>query len=230
MTRSSLLRGLGHYVMGGRNEILIVVLDNVDRMDLDGQLKAFSLGLWLMNETKAFVVLQMRDETYERFKNGRSRSFVPDRHRFPHYATSLYRRGEKAARPQHSVSGGAVEGHAHYTLPSGIRIAIPRSDLGTFLHELYVELFERRRNVSRILESLAGLDVRRALDMFSGIITSGHLREDQITSQVAGNAEVRITEHNILKILMRGEYRFFSDNSGLIIEHLPFRKQLAKSA
>ena len=38
-------------------------------MDLDGQLKAFSLGLWLMNETRAFVVLQMRDQTYERFKN-----------------------------------------------------------------------------------------------------------------------------------------------------------------
>jgi len=63
------MRGLGNYVMGGRKEVLIVVLDNVDRMDLDGQLKAFSLGLWLMNETRAFVVLQMRDETYERFKN-----------------------------------------------------------------------------------------------------------------------------------------------------------------
>ena len=95
-------------------------------------------------------------------------------------------------------------------------MTIPRSDLGTFLHELYVELFEQQRNVSRILESLAGLDVRRALDMFSGIITSGHLREDQITSQAAGNAEIRITEQNILKILMRGEYRFFSDNAGLV--------------
>lgn len=210
------MRGLGNYVMGGRNEILIVVLDNVDRMDLDGQLKAFSLGLWLMNETKAFVVLQMRDETYERFKNQKPldtyRTGIAFHITPPRFIDVVKKRLDLSIQ---YLAEQSKDTHT-YMLPSGIRIAIPRSDLGTFLHELYVELFERRRNVSRILESLAGLDVRRALDMFSGIITSGHLREDQITSQVAGNAEVRITEHNILKILMRGEYRFFSDNSGLI--------------
>jgi hypothetical protein len=46
------------------------------------------------------------------------------------------------------------------------------------------------------------------------IITSGHLKEDQITSQVRGASQFRITESNIIKILMRGEYRYFSDQSG----------------
>ena len=52
--------------------------------------------------------------------------------------------------------------------------------------------------------------------MFIGIITSGHLGEDQITSQVRDGATVRISERNILKILMRAEYRFFSDHSGVV--------------
>src|SRR6266849_7014835 len=33
------------------------------------QLDAFQLALWFMHKTRAFVILQMRDETYERFKN-----------------------------------------------------------------------------------------------------------------------------------------------------------------
>ena len=72
---------------------------------------------------------------------------------------------------------------------------MPTTELGRFLQELYVELFERRRNIARIMESLAGKDVRRALDMFVSIITSGHLGEDQITSQVRGGGEMKITEH-----------------------------------
>jgi hypothetical protein len=103
-----------------------------------------------------------------------------------------------------------------YDLPSGIHITVPTTALGVFLRDLYIEIFERRQNISRVLESLAGLNVRRALDMFISIITSGHLREDQITSQVRGASELRITEHNIIKILMRGEYRFFRDQSGFV--------------
>jgi hypothetical protein len=33
---------------------------------------------------------------------------------------------------------------------------------------------------------------------------------------VRGTADVRITENNILKILKRGEYRFFSEHSGIV--------------
>src|SRR5208283_2835492 len=94
-----------------------------------------------------------------------------------------------------------------YDLPSGMRITVPTTALGDFLRDLYVEIFEHLKNISRVLESLSGLDVRRALDMFVSIITSGHLKEDQITSQVRGASSFRITQGNIIEILMRGEYR-----------------------
>jgi len=62
-------RGIAEYILGGRKEILIAVMDNVDRLDLEGQLQAFQLALWFMKLTRSFVILQMRDETYERYKN-----------------------------------------------------------------------------------------------------------------------------------------------------------------
>jgi hypothetical protein len=61
--------GLATYVGPGRGENLIVVMDNVDKLDLQEQLKAFQLTLWFLDISKAFVIIQMRDETYERYKN-----------------------------------------------------------------------------------------------------------------------------------------------------------------
>ena len=62
-------RGIVDYVLGSRQEVLVAVMDNVDRLDLKQQLHAFQLALLFMGETGSFVILQMRDETYERFKN-----------------------------------------------------------------------------------------------------------------------------------------------------------------
>ena len=50
-----------------------------------------------------------------------------------------------------------------YVLDSGARVVYPKTDLGMFLRELYIELFERKRNISRVLEALAGRDVRRSV-------------------------------------------------------------------
>jgi len=62
-------RGISEYVLGNRHEILAVVMDNVDRLYLKNQLDAFQLALWFMQRTRCFIILQMRDETYDRYKD-----------------------------------------------------------------------------------------------------------------------------------------------------------------
>jgi hypothetical protein len=52
--------------------------------------------------------------------------------------------------------------------------------------------------------------------MFVSIITSGHLSEVAITSRVVGGGGHAIREYDVLKILMRTDYRFASDQSGTI--------------
>lgn len=209
-------RGIAQYIRGNTGEVLIVVMDNVDRLDLNSQLNAFQLSLWFMEQTKCFIILQMRDETYERFKNrpplDTFRSGIAFHISPPRFIDVVKRRLDLSVEYLSQNSTEIQE----YVLPSGVRIRMPRSTLGDFLHELYVELFERRGNISRVLESLSGSDVRRALEMFVSIITSGHLGEDQITSQVRGAQGIAITEENVLKILMRTEYSFFSDHSGFV--------------
>lgn len=61
--------------------------------------------------------------------------------------------------------------------------------------------------------------------MFVSVITSGHLSEASITSSVMGAGTIPIKEHNVLKILMRTDYRFASDQSGYIINVFGFDKE-----
>jgi hypothetical protein len=215
-------QGLAMYVLGGRHEVLVVVMDNVDRLDLAGQLTGFNVALSFMALTKCFVILQLRDETYERFKDkpplDTYRTGITFHISPPRFIDVVKRRLELSLEYLTSQASEVQR----YTVESGARIVYPKSALGLFLGQLYIELFERRHNISRVLEALAGRDVRRALEMFASVITSGHLSATSITSSVAGAGTIPIREHNVLKILMRTDYRFASDRSGYIINVFSF--------
>ncbi|MFZ2003596.1 MAG: hypothetical protein WAV02_00800, partial [Stellaceae bacterium] len=103
-----------------------------------------------------------------------------------------------------------------YQTEDGKTITYERPDLAQFLRRLYHEIFQANRNSARIVESLAGRDTRRSLEMFTQIVTSGHLSATRITSAVRGGARTAIREYNLLRILMRTKYQFFSDESGAL--------------
>jgi hypothetical protein len=209
-------RGIAEYVMGSRQESLVVVMDNVDRLDLENQLAAFQLTLWFMQLTHAFVILQMRDETYERFKDkpplDTYRTGVVFHISPPRFVDVVKRRLELSI--EYLAQAGADD--RSYEIESGIRIRYSSRDLEGFLKRLYNALFDRRRNISRVLEAIAGKDVRKALEIFVAIITSGYLSTTAIASHTLGSGEVSLKEHTILRILMRTNRRFFSKDSGFI--------------
>ncbi len=214
--------GLCRYLCGDRGETVVVVMDNVDKQDLQQQLTAFQLSLWFMKKTRTFVILQMRDETYERYKTQRPldtfRSGIIFHISPPRFTDVVRKRLELGLEYLAAHAAEKLE----YVLDSGARIVYPKGLLGEFLKEIYLELFGRRRNISWILEGIAGRDVRRALEMFVSILNSGHLSEEAITSNVRGAKSILIQERLVLKILMRTEYRFFSKGSGFITNIFDF--------
>jgi hypothetical protein len=203
-----------HFAME-RREVVVVVMDNVDRLSLENQLTAFGLSLWFLDQSKAFIILQMRDETYERFKDkpplDTFRTGVVFHIAPPRFLDVVKRRLELSLDYLAQHTAQTLE----YSLSNGMRIRYPNTMLGEFLKSIYLELFDRKQNVSRVLQGLAGRDIRKALDMFVSVLNSGHLAEEQITSTAKGGS-IDIPEYRVLKILMRTEYRFFHDKSGFI--------------
>jgi len=60
---------LCRYLCGDRGETVVVVMDNVGQARPSTTAHSVSASLWFMKKTRTFVILQMRDETYERYKN-----------------------------------------------------------------------------------------------------------------------------------------------------------------
>ena len=213
-------RGIAEYVTGGRKEALVVVMDNVDRLNLENQLAAFQLTLWFLQLTHAFVILQMRDETYERYRDkpplDTFRSGVVFHISPPRFVDVVKRRLELSIE----YLAGEKERDRTYELESGMRIRYSSGELEGFLRRLYSALFDRRRNIATVLESIAGRDVRRALEIFGAIITSGYLSPTAIASNTLGGGEVSLKEHTILRILMRTNRRFFSRDSGGFVQNV----------
>lgn len=208
--------GICQHFLGQRREMIVVVMDNVDRRDLEGQLDAFQLSLWFIEQSNAFVILQMRDETYERFKDrpplDTFRSGVIFHITPPRFLDVVKRRLELCLE----YLTAHVENRLEFTLDNGAKIVYPRTMLGEFLKGIYLELFVNKHNAGRVLQGIAGRDVRRALEMFVSILNSGHLSAEAITSHAKGARGIAVPEYMILKILMRTEYRFFSENSGFV--------------
>jgi len=207
---------LSRYLQGDRGGTIVAVFDNVDRRDTEEQLITFQLALWFMSQMRCLLILQMRDVTFERFKNepplDTYRSGTVFHISPPRFVEVVRRRLELSLEHLSIQAPDTVT----YTLSSGTRISYPRSKAGEFLNAIYSEIFQRPRNISTIVEALAGRDVRRALDMFMSIITSGHMSEENITNIARGSRENAISEYQIIRILMRGDYRYFSENSGFI--------------
>lgn len=211
-----LTRGTARYLQGDRGENLIVVFDNVDRRDSKAQLAAFQTALWFMDQTRCLVILQMRDSTFEAFKNeppldtyrtGQIFHISP-----PRFVDVVNRRLELSLETLAKEAPEQVQFHTR----SGLTMTYPKSRAGEFLKGIYVELFQRPNNVSRVLEALAGRNIRRALDMFMAIITSGHMPEDVIVSVLQGGGFRSFPEYRILRALMRQDYRFFNNNTGFV--------------
>lgn len=209
-------KAISRYLHGDKNENLVVVFDNVDRRNAEEQLTCFQLALWFMAQTRALVILTMRDVTYELYKNEPPLDTYKSGTVFhispPRFIDVVKRRLEL------SLEALAVEAprRVEYSISSGAKIAYDGARAAHFLRIVYEEIFERPRNISKVIEALAARNVRQSLDMFMSILTSGHMSEDELARISMGSKDARINEYTLLKILMRGDNRFFTNTSGLI--------------
>lgn len=212
-------KGVARYFQGDLGDdghTVVVVMDNVDRLGKDEQLEVFRLSLWFMSQTRCFVILNLRDDTYERFKNepplDTYRAGVTFHIRPPRFIDVVKRRLELASNYLAKEVSDRLE---YWTGPA--RISYPKTMIGDFLRELYDTIFDRHENLSQVIQGLAGRDLRKALAIFESVLRSGHLSEERITSQIrGGGGSFDVTEDVILKTLMRGGYQFHSQHSGFV--------------
>ena len=159
-------------------------MDNVDRRDLKVNFNAFQLALWFMEQLDHLSSCRCEMRHMNDIKTSLPLHFQ-DGHRIPYFSTPLYRCGKKktAIISINFLSANAASTHT-YDLPSGMHITLPTTALGDFLRICILKYLSADKISHEFLKVL-GINVRRALDMFISIITSGHLKKIKLPLRCA---------------------------------------------
>ncbi|MEO8919205.1 MAG: RNA-binding protein [Polyangiaceae bacterium] len=199
---------LARYLCSPTSKLLVIVLDNCDKRTRDEQLLMFEIANWVQEQFRCLTLLPIRDVTYDAHRNE------------PPLDTALKDLVLRIEPPLfHRVLQGRVrlalkeldvgKGRRQFDLPNGIRVDYPASDMGMYLACILRSLFEYDTFLRRILSSLAGRDVRKALELFLDFCSSGHIGADEILKIRAHEGEHVLPFHVVANVLLRMDRRFY---------------------
>jgi len=204
-------KALSRYLCTERGRLLVVALDNCDKRDRDDQLLMFQLANWVQTEFSCLVILPIRDVTYETHKSqpplDTAQKDLVFRIEPPPLTEVLKQRFYLVLK---EMEGSGERPTLEYTLRNGVRVTYPASDQGIYLACILRSLFEYDRFLRRLLTSLAGRDVRLALEMFMEFCRSGHINESEIFRIRQSKGDYIIPLEIISRVLLRKNRRFYN--------------------
>jgi len=188
----------------------ILVLDNVDQLDSALQQEIFTFAHSVAGNTHALAILTMWEETYLRSKTGGALAA---------YQTLAY------SIPPTSVVD-IIDRRLAYTLHNlqdgkiGMQLIPDRSlvvDVRDFLGLVRRSLLHNKRKTRFFLESIAMGNLRRAMDVFSSFLTSGHTDAGKMLSVYRNDDRYDISLHEFIKSIALGDRRFYQSNLSSVL-------------
>lgn len=198
----------------GRNKLPIIVLDNCDKRLKDDQLLCFQVASWIKARFSCTVFLPIRDTTYDQYHSEPPLDTVIKDLVFridpPLLDRVVQKRLDYAVRQIDSDNRSF-----RYSLPDGKFVECRRQEVSVYLKSMVASIFQEA-TFKRIVAGLAGRNIRRGLEIFLDFCKSGHLGEAEIFKIRASNGGYTLPPHIVIKILMKGKRRYYSDSSAFI--------------
>jgi hypothetical protein len=209
-------RSLSRHLGGEKGLNLVFAFDNVDTKDRDSQLRIFKTAQWFKAQTRSFCMISLRDTTFETYKTEPPLdTFIKSANFYiqpPRFVDMVRRRLDLSISSLIAQADQILE----YEIEGLGKVKYPKTSLGLFLNAIYLDLFKGNRKITMILEGLAGRNARRALEMFSAILKSGHLDARDFTAAMLSGGQGRLSEHQLIRSLMRTDYLYFFESHGFI--------------
>lgn len=197
-----------------REKLLIIVLDNCDKRLLAEQLLMFQAAEWIQKEFRALVILPLREETYDNYRDrpplDTAMKDLVFRIEPPLFQNVLVSRVQLALN---ELTKGSEKTY-RYELPNGFHVEYASTDQAFYLTSILSSIFEHDRYIRRMITGLAGRNLRRALEIFLEFCTSGHIGEDQIFRIRQSEGKYTLPIFLVTQVLLRLNRRFYdSDHS-----------------
>lgn len=196
----------------GRGKLLVLVFDNCDKRLLGEQLLMFQAAQWVQREFRALVILPLREETYDNYRDrpplDTALKDLVFRIEPPLFQSVLVSRVQLAlnAIEQNSVKT------LRYELPNGFHVEYPGADQAYYLTAILNSIFQHDRYIRRMITGLAGRNLRRALEIFLEFCNSGHIGEDEIFRITKSEGQYTLPLYLVTQVLLRLNRRFYDSD------------------
>lgn len=195
-----------------RGKLLIIAMDNCDKRTLPEQLLMFQAAQWLQKEFRCLIVLPLREETYDNYRDrpplDTALKDLVFRIEPPLFQNVLHKRVQLAL----SQLGADSTRKLSFDLPNGFRVEYGSDEISYYLTSIVKSIFEHDRFIRRLITGLAGRNMRRALEIFIEFCTSGHIGEDQILRIKRAEGAYSIPLDIVTRVLLRSNRRFYDSD------------------
>lgn len=204
------MKALSRYLCDEHNRLLIIVYDNCDKRIREVQLTVFEAAHWIRGEINCFVILPLRDVTFETYADSPPLDTMQTTFKFhivpPPFPEVLKKRitlvlndSEKAVKPGKYI--GLFNAPVEYGA----------SDVRAYIEAIYKALFEHDRVISGLMFALAARDIRKAINMFTAFCMSPHLPTTRLLELKATGGQYTLERDMVIRALMRGNHRYFKE-------------------
>lgn len=202
-------------VVSNRKKMPCLIFDNTDHFDESFQEKVFQYAQSLFRRIFSFVICPITDRTiWQLSKHGPFQSYETTSFFLPVPAMK-----EVLAKRVNFIKEKAGDNDAaerrEYFLSKGIRLNV--KDIKAFA-ACVEEVFIGNEGQSRVIGGLANFDVRRSLQLSQQIMTSPHIKIDELIKLYLTDGAVQIHQRQINYALLCGDSNHFdADSSDFVV-------------
>lgn len=192
---------------------VVIFVDNVDQLSPASQGQIFLLAQRVTRLAGSLTIVTLREESY--YTASVQRTFTA-------YATKKFH----IASPRFRVLIGnritfaldvlrRSEAEMQVILYSGIELQ--REDIAEFLQIVQYSIFERNRNIARMIEAICFGNMRFALDLFQTFLTSGATDVDKMLHIYRREGAYFVAYHEFVKSIMLRDRRYYREEQSPIM-------------
>jgi len=201
------------YLREEKRKEIILVLDNTDQFSSEIQNFSFQVLSEIFSAIQSLSIITMREERFFRSK----KLGVLDAYETVQYHIASPR-ADKVFIQRLNYLMNQIEDKDFFNNIIGnkgslVGIKVTSENFRKYL-KVFENDFQKKSNLYNFLVSCAQKDMRKALDLFRSLITSGYMNIDEILATDGNIYNLQI--HQVLKPLMTPQKYFYQEKSSLI--------------
>lgn len=199
-----------------RGQTIVIVFDNADKGPRDEQLLMFEVAQWLQKEFRVLVILPIREETYDNYRDvpplDTALKDLAFRIEPPVFQQALVKRVQIAL----DEIANKQDHNRTYELSNGFRVKYAETERSYFITSITASIFEYDSYARRLILGLAGNNLRRVFEIFVEFCTSGHIGESEILRMRQSKGEYVLPLDIVMTVLLRGNRRYYDSDASTI--------------